>query len=123
MTQGDDGDPGRLGLRNAEIHCQRSDRLTEAIAAIDHGMHRRLDVDRQRLPGDDLVALQPKHVARHPDHAVAVMSGQVRANQVMPDPGSLRFIAPGGAKQCGDVIGKGSDRNGRGRKIGNGTYP
>ena len=103
IAQRDDGKPGGLGLRDAEVHGDGRDGLAKPDIAVDHRVVRRLHHDRGLLAGLHLALAEPLYVARNPDHAVAVVTGQVGADQPMGNARGFGAVAPGGGEDGGDV--------------------
>ena len=89
-------------LLDADADGLRRHRLAEAILAIDDGDYRRVDHDLDRDVGHHRAVLLLDGVARHPDHAVAVMAGEVGADEIAADPATLLRRASSRGKDVRD---------------------
>ena len=93
MPQGHDGDAVLPRLADAELGGEGAGGLAEAVMGVDEGEGRAVAHHLRRAVGLDLALLQPGDVARHPDHPVAVVPGQVGGDEVAADPLGLRIRA------------------------------
>ena len=90
VAQRDRGKPRLLALLDADPHRERRHGLAIAELAIDHGERRRIDDNLGGLVGNDVARLLPADIDRHPDHAVAVMAGEIGCREIGRDaPGFL----------------------------------
>ena len=80
----------------------RRHRLAEAVLAVDHGEHRRVDHDLDREVGHDGAVLLLRGIARHAHDAVAVVAREVGAHQVVADAAALLRRASGLGKDIRD---------------------
>ena len=78
--------PRLLALLDAGPHCERRHGLAIAELAIDHGERRRIDDNLGGLVGNDVARLLPADIDRNPDHAVAVMAGEIGCREIGRDP-------------------------------------
>ncbi len=102
IAQPDHRDAALPGLADAEIHRLLADRLAEPEIAVDDGVHRGFGDDADRLPGAHEILLDPQHVARHADDAVAVVAGEIGRDQVAGGARRLGAGATGGGENVGD---------------------
>ena len=106
MAQRDDRGAVRPRLRHADPDCLRAGRLPEAVVRVDQREAVALGQDGGRLPGRDLAVPHPVEVARHADHAVAVVAGEVGVDEVERDPAALVLGASFGPEDRGDEVPK-----------------
>ena len=82
--------PDLLAFLDADPDRLRRDGLPVAELAVDHRQRRRIDHDFDGLVGNDRAHLLPSDIDRHPDHAVAVMPGEIGGREIGRDaPGFL----------------------------------
>ena len=86
VAQRDGRQPRLLALLDAGPHRERRHGLAIAELAIDHGERRRIDDDLGGLVGNDVARLLPADIDRNPDHAVAVMAGEIGRREIGRDP-------------------------------------
>jgi hypothetical protein len=87
---------------DAERGRLRRDRLAEAEAAVEHDEAAAIGDDLRPFAGRHVARLLPLHVARHPRDAVAVVAGEVGAEQVVGDAPGFGLVATVGAEDVGD---------------------
>ena len=102
VAQGHGGEAVLLALVDADADRLRRHRLAEAVLAVDHGDHRRVDHDLDRDVGHDGAVLLLRGIARHAHHAVAVVAREVGAHQVAADAAALVLRAAGRGKDVRD---------------------
>ena len=99
IAQRDGGKARLLAFLDADPDRLRRHGLPVAELAIDHRQRRRIDDEFDGLVGNDGTHLLPPDIDRHPDHAVAVVSGEIGGRQVGRDaPGFFRRGVPHGRK-------------------------
>ena len=89
-------------LVDADLHRLRSHGLAEAVLAVDHGDHRRIDQHVDLHVGNDGAGLLLRGIARHADHAVTVVARQVGTDEVATDAATLLFRASRRGKDVRD---------------------
>ena len=78
--------------------------LAEAKLPVEDREHRRIDDALHRLVGEERAVLFPFHITRHARDAVAVMAGEVCADQIFSDPSAFLRRAAGGDEDVGDEM-------------------
>ncbi len=94
VAQGDGREAVLAALVDADADGLRRHGLAEAVLAVDHGDHRRVDDDVDGDVGQHRAVLLLGGVARHADDAVAVVARQVGAHRVAADAPALLRRAP-----------------------------
>ena len=89
VAQRHGGEPHGLAFGNPHFDRLRRDGLTEPVLAIDHGEYGRVDQHVHRLIGENQPFAFHLDITRHPHDAMAVVTGQIRADQVSCD--AIRF--------------------------------
>ena len=112
IAQRDRGEPGRLRLRDADVDRLRRDRLAEAVVAVDDGEGGRVDDAGQSLIGRQLALERPVDIARHADDAVAVVAGEIGADERGGNAARLLLAAADAGEDFG------TNRSSRGRRCG-----
>ena len=96
--------PAFLHFSMPILHGLRRHGLAVAELAVDHRQRRRIDNEVSRLVRNHGAHLLPADIDRHPDHAVAVMAGEVGGREVGRDaPGFLGRKIPNGKNLCNEV--------------------
>jgi hypothetical protein len=98
VAQRDDAGAVRLGPLDAERHGLCSDRLAEALVAVEHHERAAVGDDIGPLPGPDPALPHPVDVQRHAHDSVAVVAREVRPDQLPGDEPRLLLGAPGGGE-------------------------
>ncbi len=98
-----------LRALDAEGHGLGRHRLAETPLAIKHGKRPAIGDEIGGLALEHETQFQPFHVARHANHAVAVMAGEVRTHEVGRDASGFGGIAAGRDK---DVAHQGREGGG-----------
>ena len=89
-------------LVDADADGLRRHGLAEAVLAVDHGDHRRVDHDLDGDVGHHGAVLLLGGIARHAHDAVAVVAGEVGAHEVAADAAALLRRAAGRGKDVRD---------------------
>jgi hypothetical protein len=87
------GEARRLALLDTDPDRLRRDGLPVTELAVDHRQRGCIDHDIDSLVGHDRAHLLPPDIDRHPDHAVAVMAGEVGGGEIRRD--ALGFLRRG----------------------------
>jgi len=105
---------GGRGPFTAEVNGERTYRLPHAVLAVDQDQGSVVDERDQLLVCNLHAALQVLDIAGHSNHAVAVVAGQVRFDQVLGDTGALGHRAFGVLEHLGNEgpQGRGRDHDG-----------
>ena len=111
IAQRDRGKPRRLRFRDANVDGLRRDDLAEAVAAVEHGDDRRIDQARDRLIGHCVARAHPVDIARHAQHAVAVVPGEIGFDQRGGDGARLLGPAADALENFGAEVGQRAGRN------------
>ena len=111
LRSDDRGKPRRLRFFDADVDGERRDDLAEAIAAVEHGDDRRIDQALDRLVRHGVARAHPVDIARHADHAVAVMPGEIGVDQRGGDAARLLAPAADALENVGAEVGQRVGRN------------
>ena len=111
IAQRDRGEPRRLRFRDANVDGLGRDDLAEAVAAVEHGDDRRIDQARDRLIGHGVARAHPVDIARHAQHAVAVVPGEIGVDQRGGDGARLFGPAADALENFGAEVGQRAGRN------------
>ena len=85
VAQRDRGKARLLAFLDADPHRLRRHRLAVAELAVDHRERRRIDHDLGDLVGNHRAHFLPADIDRYPDHAVAVMAGEIGGREIGRD--------------------------------------
>jgi hypothetical protein len=104
IAQGHRRQSHRPAFVDADAHRLGRYGLAEAVSAVDHGEHRGIGHDLHGSIGEDGAVAFHLNIARHPDDAVAVMAGQVGADQIGRHSPALLDRTAGGDEDIADKI-------------------
>ena len=85
IAQRNRGKARLLAFLDADLHRLRRHRLAVAELAVDHRERRRIDHDLGGLVRNHRARLLPADIDRNPDHAVAVMAGEIGGREIGRD--------------------------------------
>src|SRR5262249_7699465 len=102
IAQADGAETVLLGLVDADADRLRRHGLAEAVLAVDHRDHWRVDHDLDLDVGQYGARLLLAGIARHAHHSMAAVTRQVGADQIAADAPALFLRAAGGKKDIGD---------------------
>ena len=92
-------------LVDAVLRGLDTDRLAEAVLAVDDGDYFVFEIDANRLIRLHLAVLEPGNVGGHTDHAVRVVSDKVCLGEIVTDAGGFVAVAAGGGENvCGEGL-------------------
>jgi len=112
IAQRDRRKPRRLAFLDADPDRLRRHGLAIAEFAVDHRKRWRIDHDVDGLIGHHGTDLVPADIDRHPDHAVAVMAGEVGRGQIAGNAAGFLGRRAGLGKHLGHEIDQMFDVNG-----------
>src|SRR3954454_16473971 len=94
--------PFRVAISTPSRTRRRPSRLPEAVMAVENRKRLAARDDLGFPLGDEVPVSKPPQIARHPDHAVAVVPCQIRAHEVEAHAPALGLRTSGRSENSGD---------------------